>query len=124
MIRLGELSQPELGELSKPTGTPGDLTDVNRLPQMDIIHLQSRVNHFSHQLRDLERKLDQYEKIKVREFQTNDVYEVNKRIERLEVKVALLRSNSGDSKNSSVNLVLSLIAINNIFLGLAWWIYG
>lgn len=80
-----------------PTGTA---VEVDRLPQLDIIRLQSEINHIVHRIFDLEQKFDdlakkieQIEKDKIVEFKNNDVYEVNKRIERLEGKVALINSN-------------------------------
>jgi len=98
-----------------PTGT---LVDVNRLPQIDIVHLRNAVDHIDY-------RLDQLEKIKVIEFTENDVYEVNKRIERLQREIALLESSSNLSViNVNVVLVLVLIVINNLFLGLVWWTYG
>jgi tetrahydromethanopterin S-methyltransferase subunit G len=79
-----------------PTGTQ---VYVDRLPQMDIIHLQSEINQIAHRVYDLGQKLDgltkeieRIEEDKIIEFKNNDVYEVNKRIERIEAKVALISS--------------------------------
>lgn len=79
-----------------PTGTT---VEVDRLPQMDIIHLQGEINHIAHRIFDLEQsvvdlteRVEQAEENKIVEFKNNDVYEVNKRIERLEAKVALINS--------------------------------
>jgi len=115
----GEIKETSTG-FSLPSGT---LVDVNRLPQMDIIHLQSKIDNFAHHIYALEQRLDQLEKIKIKEFSKNDVYEVNKRIERLQGKIALLQSNS-NLPTVGVNFILVLISINNLFLGLIWWIYG
>lgn len=79
-----------------PTGT---LIEVDSLPQMDIIRLQEEINHANHYINTLEQqvenlaeKIEQIEKDKIAEFKNNDVYEVNKRIERLEMKIALIHS--------------------------------
>lgn len=87
------------------------------------IHISNQLFETAVRVSDLVEKIEQIEKIKVREFATNDVYEVNKRIERLQGKIALLKSNSNSSE-ISVNFILALIAINNLFLGIVWWIYG
>lgn len=79
--------------------------EVDRLPQLDIIRLQSEINHIAHQIFDLEQKLDdlvkkieQIEEDKIVEFKNNDVYEMNKRIERLEAKVATVSSSLMQSR--------------------------
>lgn len=89
-------------ELGLPTGT---LIEVNNLPQMDIIRLQEKVNRTNHYISNLEQrveilaqKIGQIEKDKTVEFRNNDVYEVNKRIERLEAKVALINSNFANNR--------------------------
>jgi tetrahydromethanopterin S-methyltransferase subunit G len=126
MVNLGELDR-----IGLPTGT---LIHVDQLPQMEIIQFQDELNRTNHQVHVLQQKIEQInkilvdrieqvEKIRFVEFKNNDVYEVNKRIERLGRKIALLESNSNSSA-VSVNFILTLIAINNLFLGLAWWIYG
>ncbi len=126
MVNLGELDR-----IGLPTGT---LIGDARLPQIEIMQFQDKLNRTDHQVYVLQQKIEQInkilvdrieqvEKIRFVEFKNNDVYEVNKRIERLERKIALLESNSNLSA-VSVNLILALIAINNLFLGLIWWIYG
>lgn len=96
-----------------------DVEKIFELPQK-IDDLTKRLDHVNKTLAD---RIEQVEKIKFVEFKNNDVYEVNKRIERLERKIALLESKSNLSA-VGVNFILTLIAINNLFLGLAWWIYG
>lgn len=83
-------------QIPLPTGT---FTDMDKLPQMEIIRLQGTVNDANHHIRILEQKIveltkrmEQAEKDKIVEFKSNDVHEINKRIERLEAKVALVNS--------------------------------
>lgn len=45
---------------------------------------------------DTDKKIKQIEKVRIAQFKDNDVYEVNKRIERLEAKVALINSNDSN----------------------------
>ncbi len=96
---------------------------VDQMPQMEIMHLQGELNRANHQINRLEQHIDDnannaeariasvanvlekltnvvsdIEKDKIAQFKSNDVYEVNKRIERLEAKVALINSNLVNSR--------------------------
>lgn len=109
MVNLGKLDH-----VSLPTGT---LIPVDQLPQMEIIRLQGDLNRANYQINRLEQRIDDnannaeariasianvlekltnvvsdIEKDKIAQFKSNDVYEVNKRIERLEAKVELTNS--------------------------------
>jgi uncharacterized protein YlzI (FlbEa/FlbD family) len=98
---------------SRPLPSEDTLVDVDRLPQMDILLLQGRlqdkVDLVVHQVYTLEEKLNQLEEIKIKEFAEKDVYEVNKRIKRLERKIALLESNSQENR---LILLVRLTMIN------------
>jgi septal ring factor EnvC (AmiA/AmiB activator) len=108
MVNLGELNR-----ISLPTGT---LTYTDQLPQMEIIRLQGELNRANHQINRLEQHIDildkkikQIEKVKIAQFKDNDVYEVNKRIERLEAKVTLI--NSSLVNNRVVRFILRYINV-------------
>ncbi len=101
MTALTNAVRNTVGLHSLPTGT---LVEVDSLPQMDIIRLREEINRTNHhvyvlgkEIGDLVEKLEQIEKVKIAQFKDNDVYEVNKHIERLEARIAMIDSHLFDS---------------------------
>jgi hypothetical protein len=81
------------------TISTGTYIEVDRLPQMEIIRLQGELNHTNHMILmlkedidSLTKKVERLEENKIVQFKENDVYEVNKRIERVEAGMALIES--------------------------------
>lgn len=64
----------------------------------DAIYVSSEVSQLTQGINNIAKKIEQLEEDKIVEFKNNDVYEVNKRIERLEAKVALINSNLVNSR--------------------------
>jgi septal ring factor EnvC (AmiA/AmiB activator) len=109
----------------------GTLIEVDRLPQMEIMRVQSELNRTNHhvvcleqQIKNLSEKIEQMEDIKISEFKKNDVYEVNKRIERLHREIALLESVLPDRyrfPHIAPLLLINLVGIAIVFLV---WVIG
>jgi GTPase involved in cell partitioning and DNA repair len=77
-----------------------------------ISHVQivSEIRDLKRKLKKTETRLTELETVKIKEFVEKDVYEVNKRIERLERKIALLESSP--QKNRQIIFVKLLATIN------------
>lgn len=108
-----------------PSGTY--IVDADRLPQVDIIHLQSRVDHCQVRISQLVTRIDQLERVKIKEFRENDVYEVKKWIERLERRISLLESGDRIATLEFRRAILWSVYMSiaaSIFVSLLWWLYG
>lgn len=81
----------------------------------------SSLYFLSKRIDEVYKRVDRVESIKVKEFKDNDVYEINKQIERLDLKIALLQSNQrGRTLTNAIFLVMS---INSVILGvILWWL--
>jgi hypothetical protein len=64
----------------------------------EIRDLKRKVEQIGDDQYILAKKIEQIKEDKIVEFQNNDVYEINKRIERLEDKVALIVSNLANNR--------------------------
>jgi uncharacterized small protein (DUF1192 family) len=124
--------------LSPPTGTYSvyPYPDVSNKTifngSLEIYDLPNKVTILDKEVKRLNERLSKksqqivrLEEIKIKEFQKNDVYEVNKRIERLEAKIALLESNKKNLPRDIFGEYGWLTPIFWILLALlSGWIYG
>lgn len=102
---------------SSAFGTDYDLPTRVSFLEKSIDQVYQKLNYTNDQVQAIK-------KIHIKEFKENDVYEVNKRIERLERKIALLQSNQSDKSWGAIAFLIFLIDSLIVVLLSLWWLYA